>query len=197
MGRYAQYAWIIRILLFGLASALPALAVAAATAEGVALNAAAGCSNGNLDLTLTTVNASRESWRATNIAGSTLAQGEGPATGLFNFAGTFSGFQLVFSPSQPADTLIGSYAYVGEGPLDPANTAEFFVFYNCSTREIIQSCVGPYGSCPQTAQEAAKRSGPSAGPSAAPSIPTLDAGSLVLLALLLGGLGARARLRRT
>ena len=62
----------------------------------------------------------------------------------------------MFLPSQPADTLIGSYAYVGETPPDATNTAEFFVFYNCSTREIIQSCFGPYGSCPQTAQQAAQ-----------------------------------------
>ena len=131
----------------------PALALAAATAQGVALNASAGCSNGNLDITLTTVGANREAWRATNLAGSTLSQGEDPA-GLPNFSGTFTGFQIVFSPSQPADTLVASYAYVGETPPDASNTAEFFVFYNCTTREVLLSCFGPYGTCPQTAQQA-------------------------------------------
>ena len=71
-----------------------------------------------------------------------------------NFSGTFAGFQIVFSPSQPAGTLVASYAYVGETPPSASDTAEFFVFYNCTTREVLLSCYGPYGTCPQTAQQA-------------------------------------------
>jgi hypothetical protein len=187
MGRLARSAWIIRIFAIVLGAAWPALASAAVTALDVTLGASAGCSNGRIDITLTNNGGTRESWRATNLAGTTLVQGEGP-TGCPS--GTSTGFfPQVFVPSQPADTLIGSYAYVGETPPDASNTAEFFVYYNCSTREVIRSCFGPYGTCPQTAQEAAQ--------SNALSIPTLDALALALLALLVAGLGVRARARRT
>jgi len=55
MGRVAQSGWILCVFAV-LASALsPGEAAASAVAQGVALNPAAGCSNGNLDITLTTV----------------------------------------------------------------------------------------------------------------------------------------------
>lgn len=191
MGGLAQSAWIIRVfaalvaVLVGMAP--PSLALAAATAQGVALNAGAGCGNGNLDITLTTVGANREAWRATNVAGATFAQGENPA-GLPNFSGTFVGFQIVFSPSQPADTLIASYAYVGETPPSASNTAEFLVFYNCTTREVLLSCYGPYGTCPQTARDALALS--------LPKIPTQGPLALTLTALLVAAAGGLALSRR-
>lgn len=186
MGQPAQSAWIIRVFAILLAMASPALAHAAVTADGVALGASAGCSNGRIDVTLTNSGANRESWRATNLAGTTLTQGEGPS----GFpSGTSTGFfPQVFLPSQPADTLIGSYAYVGETPPSATNTAEFFVFYNCSTRQIIRSCFGPYGTCPQTAQQAAQSV-------VATPVPTLGAGALALMSLLIAGLFGRARSR--
>jgi hypothetical protein len=188
MGRPAQSAWIIRIFALVLAAASAAPAIAAVTANGVALGASAGCSNGRIDITLTNNGADRESWRATNVAGTTLAQGEGP-TGFPS--GTSNGFfPQVFLPSQPADTLIGSYAYVGETPPDATNTAEFFVFYNCSTRQVIRSCFGPYGTCPQTAQQAAQSLVPT-------QVPTLGGAALALMSLLIAGLGWRARSRRS
>src|SRR5262245_2033854 len=101
MGRLAQSAWIICVFAVLASALLPGEAAASAVAQGVALNASAGCSNGNLDITLTTVGAQREAWRATDLAGSTISQGENP-TGLVNFSGTFTGFQVVFSPTQAA-----------------------------------------------------------------------------------------------
>jgi hypothetical protein len=187
MGKPAQYTWIIRVFAALIGAMSPAFADAAATAQGVALNASAGCSNGNLDITLTTIGANREGWRATNLQGSTLSQGEGPA-GLPNFSGTYSGFQLPFSPSQPSGTQVASYAYIGETPPDAANTAEFFVFYQCATREVLLACYGPYGTCPQTAQQALAQ--------LAPKVPTQGTVALVLTALLVAGIGARAFLRR-
>jgi hypothetical protein len=185
MGRRARSAWIIPIFAAVLAVAAPDRALASATAQSVTLDASAGCSNGRIDITLTTVGALRESWRATNLAGTTLTQGEGP-TGFGT--GSFSGFfPQVFSPSQPAGTLIGSYAYVGTTPPDPLSTAEFFVFYDCTSLQVIQSCYGPYGTCPQTAQEAAA--------ALAPRIPTLGAVTLTLLAALVAAAGGLA-LRR-
>src|SRR5437899_6797694 len=110
MGRTARSAWIIRLFALALGLAAPMHADAAATAQGVALNTSADCSHGDLDLTLSTAGANRESWLATNPAGATLVQGEG-ATGLANFSGTFPDFRIGptgFLVAQPANTLIGS-----------------------------------------------------------------------------------------
>ena len=191
MGRHAQSTRIIGVFAIVLATAWPALGMAAVTADGIALDASAGCGNGRIDIALTNSGATRESWRATNLAGTTLTQGEGQ-TGFPTGTSTGS-FPQVFVPSQPADTLIASYAYVGDTPPDASTTAEFFVFYNCSTRAIIQSCFGPYGSCPQTAQQAALQ----AAQSAAKAIPVLGAGALALMALLVAGLGGRSLSRRS
>ena len=188
MGPTARFTWIIRVFAFALGVSAPGFAHSAATAQGVALNAGAGCSRGDLDLTLTTVVANRESWRATNLVGTTLVQAE-QATSLSTFIGTFTGFQIVFLAGQPTNTLIGSYAYVGDTPPTAANTAEFFVYYNCTNRQVLLSCFGPYGKCPQTAQQAAA--------ALASQIPTLGAWSLPLIVLVVGGVGAFALRRRS
>jgi len=191
MGRSARSASIIRVFAFALAIVAPWRADAAATAEGVALDASADCSRGDLDITLTTAGANRESWLATNAAGATLVQGEG-ATSLGNFDGTFNDFRIGptgFLVAQPANTLIGSYAYVGETPPSAANTAEFFVYYNCTTRKVLYSCSGAYGSCPQTAQSAAALI-PAGIPASGPIALTLTA----LLVAAAGGLALSRRL---
>ena len=182
---------IVSWVLLGLVVGLPVLAHAAATAQGVALNANAGCTTGDLDLTLTTVGATRESGQATNLAGTTLSAFEQATPFLGTFSGTFTGFVIgpVGAdppwPLQPSGTLIGSYAYVGTTPPTAATTAEFFVLYNCSTRQVLLSCFGPYGTCPKTAQQA----------QAAVPIPTLDMTGLALATLVLA-LSALATLRR-
>jgi hypothetical protein len=172
-------------VLLGLAAGMPALAHAAATAQGVALNVNAGCTTGDLDLTLTTVGATREFGQATNLAGTTVATFE-QATTLGTFSGTFTGYTIgPFAPAQPPSTLIGSYAYVGTTPPTSATTAEFFVYYNCSTRQVLLSCFGPYGTCPQTALQAQR----------AIAIPTFDRTGLALAMLLLAA-SALVALRR-
>jgi hypothetical protein len=195
MGRHAQCAWIFRVFAIVLAATSPSLAFASAeaVAPGVALSAGAGCSNGNLDITLTTAGAPREKWSATNAAGDSLTTGEQSAGQLQSFSGTFSGFSLVFTSLQPVDTLIGSYAYVGETPPDATNTAEFFVFYKCSPAgaEVLLTCFGPYGMCPQTAQQAMARI------AALPGIPALGPLTLLLMAVLVAGVGGLALARRT
>ena len=186
MGRSARSAWIIRVFAFALSIATPWHAEGAATAGGVALDASADCSRGDLDLTLTTAGANRESWLATNAAGATLVQGEG-ATSLGNFSGTFPDFRIGpngFLVTQPANTLIGSYAYVGETPPNAANTAEFFVYYNCTTRQVLYSCSGPYGTCPQTAKAATIL--------VSKSVPTFGPVALTLTVLLLAAAGGLA-----
>jgi hypothetical protein len=169
----------------GLAAGVPTLAQATATAQGVALNVNAGCTAADLDLTLTTAGASREFGQATNLSGATLNSFEGGTT-LQNFSGTFTGFGIgPLLPPQPAGTLIGSYAYVGTTPPAAATTAEFFIFYNCSTRQVLLTCFGPYGTCPQTAQQVLT----------ANSVPTLDPAAVAALAVLLA-LSAFLALRR-
>lgn len=131
------------IMLFAFSSNV----LAAATAEGLALNASAGCNNADLDITLTTVNAHRELGLATLEDGTILQSFESTTT-LGNFSGTFIGYGISF-PLQSDNTVIGSYAYVGETPPSPSDTAEFFMLYECTTREVIVSCYGSYGTCPQ------------------------------------------------
>jgi hypothetical protein len=187
MGRSAQSAWIIRIFLALCVALCPWAARAAATAQAVALNPASSCSAASLDLTLTTSGATREFYRATNASGTTLAQAEN-ATSLGTTSGTFNDFHIPFTVAQPPNTLIGAYAYVGETPPNASNTAEFFVYYNCSSREVRLSCVGPYGTCPQTAQQAELQS--------AQAIPAVDPRALPWMALIIGVAGLIALRRR-
>lgn len=155
----------------------------AATAEGVGLASNADCtSNANLDITLTTSGATREFGLTTLVDGTTLFHFE-QGTNIGNFSGTFFGYGQPIGPPLPDNTLIGSYAYVGETPPDHSNTAEFFLLFNCTTREILVSCFGPYGTCPQTAQEAI-------------AVPAAPPAALLALALLLAAAGALAARRR-
>jgi hypothetical protein len=143
------------ILAVGLVVAIQPV-LAAATAQGVALSAGASCTGAHLDITLTTVAATREYGLTTNEAGDVLGEFE-QGTGLANFSGTYTGYGMPVSPGQPEGTVIGSYAYVGETPPSAADTAEFFVLYECSdsgANNVLYSCYGPYGTCPQTAQQA-------------------------------------------
>lgn len=174
--------------MLGLAAGVPAVAHAAATAQGVALNANASCGNADLDLTLTTTGAVRESGTATYGA-STLYTFE-QATTIGTFSGTYTGFLISPFTAPPVvngPVLIGSYAYVGTTPPSAATTAEFFVYYNCSTRQVLLSCYGPYGTCPKTAAQA----------QAALPIPTLDRTGLALAMLLLALAASVALKRRT
>jgi hypothetical protein len=190
MGRTAQSGWIKRLFAAVLFATAAVHAHAAATAEAVALGANAGCTAGDLNITLTTSGAEGESWLATNLAGATLVQGAA-ATGLQNFSGVFNGFKVGptgFVVAQPPNTLIGSYAYVGGTPPAPANTAEFFVYYSCTSRKVLLSCFGPYGTCPQTAQQAAAV--------LARQIPALGKWALPLTLTLVAAAGGLALRRR-
>jgi hypothetical protein len=190
MGGHARCAWIIQFFAIVLATMSPALAVAAVTANSAVFNGGDGCTNGRIDIALTNSGASRESWRATNLAGTTLIAGEGPNG--FSSGATTGFFPQPFVSSQPAGTLIASYAYVGETPPSAASTAEFLVFYKCAlpVAEVLLVCFGPYGTCPQTAQEAMARM------EVAPKIPALGPLTLVLMAMLVAGVGGLALARR-
>ena len=176
------------LLMLGLVAVVPSPAQASATAQGVALNTSASCSNASLDLSLTTIGAIRESGQSTNLAGTVLDSFEQPTVTFANFSGTYVGYVINVAPTQPPGTLIGSYAYVGTTPPSSATTAEFFVYYNCSTGQVLLSCFGPYGTCPQTAVQAQA--------ALSNAIPTLDPWVLVLAMLLLGGSASVALRRR-
>jgi len=188
MGQTALSRWILGFFGFALCAWAPLHAQAAATAQGVALNSSAGCSNANLDLSLTTIGASTEFGESTNSGPDPLGTFRSPTTVLATFTGTYSGYAIGISPQQPADTLIGAYAYIGETPPAPGNTAEFFIYYNCTTRRVLLACSGAYGTCPQTAKQAAALL-------AGPRVPALSDWALALTALLVAGAGALA-LRR-
>lgn len=174
------------IALIALAALAPSIGHASATAQGVALNASAGCTAADLDITLTTVGASREFGLATNLTGQTLNTFE-QATALGTFSGTFVGYGIgPLNPAAPPGSLVGSYAYVGTTPPVAATTAEFFVLYNCSTRQVVLSCYGAYGTCPQTAAQAY----------ATLAIPALSPAGLAAVALLLAATAAAALRRR-
>ena len=187
MGRLAQSAWIISVFAVLASALLPGAAAATAVAQGVALNAAAGCSNGNLDITLTTVGAQREGWRATDLAGSTISQGEN-ATTLANFSGTFTGFQIVFSPTQAAGSQVASYAYVGGTPPSGHDTAGICECDHYARRRVLVAWGGPYGTCPQTAQQALALIGP--------KVPTQGPLALLVTAALVAAAGGYVLHRR-
>jgi hypothetical protein len=174
------------VALAALLALAPAVGRATATAQAVALSAAAGCSSADLDISLTTVGATREFGLATDLSGQTLYTFE-QATTLGTFSGTYAGYVIgPLSPPAIAGSVVGSYAYVGATPPTSATTAEFFVLYNCSTRKVLLSCYGPYGTCPQTAKQGY----------ATIAIPTLSPAALALAALLLAAAGVRTLARR-
>lgn len=185
MGRTARSMWI-PVLFVAVACALvPLPARASATAQGVALNAAAGCTTADLDITLTTASATTESWAATTLAG--VIGGGSKPTPLANFSGTATS-SIPLSPQQPPSTLIGAYANVGDTPPTAGSTAEFFIYYNCTTREVLLACFGAYGTCPRTATQAATQ--------LAVRVPTLSDAALALTALLVAAAATPALRRR-
>lgn len=186
MGRTAQSAWILRLFVVASCALAPMSTHATATAQGVALDAAAGCIVADLDIALTTSGATTESWLPTTLSGP--IGGGSNATALTNYSGPPVHFSIPLSPQPPPNTLIGAYANVGDAVPTAANTAEFFVYYNCTTRQVLLSCFGAYGSCPQTALQAATL--------LASRIPTLGIWSLPVTALLVGLAGTLALRRR-
>jgi hypothetical protein len=162
-----------------------ALASSSALADSVAgqasLAPAADCqSNANVAWSFTyTTNPAREFGRITIPAGTEIGGYEKPSPltgGSFN--GTW--IQPITLP-QPPNTLIGTYGGAGDNPPTANNTAEFFVLYNCTTRQVLYECTGNLGTCPTTALEGLNRISegiPSASPAAL---------AAMLLALLWSG----------
>ncbi|MEP7208560.1 MAG: hypothetical protein ABI920_16600 [Casimicrobiaceae bacterium] len=166
----------------------PALAVNAGT---VGLHANADCnSNANLDVSWTGAGNHFEFGAAYDAAGSVIGT-FGPDT---NSNTDFSGqYTIPIATAQPANALVGAYAWVGGNPPAQATAVEYFVVYNCSTRAVLYRCSGAYGTCAN--RVAAALATLPFDPGTAPAVPVTSPGMLVVLMLLLGGAGA-LRLRR-
>jgi hypothetical protein len=169
-------------VLFALASGT---ALADSVSGAVTLAPAANCeATANVQWSFTfTANPAREFGRITVPAGTVIGNYERPSplTG-----GTFNGvWEQPITLPQPPNTLIGSYGGAGDNPATAANTAEFFVLYNCTTREVVYSCSGNLGSCPTTAAEGLARAShaiPATSPTALVALlaAMLASGALVL-----------------
>lgn len=128
----------------------------------------------------------REFGTLTNLAGTVIGTYSRPSP---LSGGSFSGtWQQPITLPQPANTLIGSYGGAGDNPPTAGNTAEFFVLYNCTTREVIYRCSGNLGSCPTTAAQGVAR--------ISESIPTTSQGALAALLAALLASGALLLARR-
>jgi len=102
-----------------------------------------------------TVNPAREFGTLTNAGGIVIGSytRASPLSG-----GSFNGtWQQPMTLPQSPNTLIGSYGGAGDNPPTAANTAEFFVLYNCTTRQVLYVCSGNLGSCPTTAAQGIAR----------------------------------------
>ena len=134
----------------------PASANATITATSVALSSGDNCRTADLDLGITSGTVSRESGQVTGPDGTVLGHFE-QSSSLSNRTGVFAGYGISASTAQPDGTILGTYAYVGSTPPSSADTAEWFVLYRCHTtgaQEVLSTCFGDYGTCPQNAVDA-------------------------------------------
>ncbi len=169
-----------------------ALVSGAAVGESVSgpvnLAVAADCqTTANVTWSFTyTVNPTREFGRITNVAGTTIGSYDQASTLTGgSFSGTWT--QPITLP-QPPNALIGSYGGAGDTALTVPNTAEFFVLYNCTTRQVLFRCSGNLGSCPTTAAQGLAR--------ISEPIPVTSPATLAALLVALIGSGAFLLRRR-
>lgn len=179
---------LVRLLGGVLAAIVAGSALADSVAGPVQLAPTADCSaRADAQWSFTfTQNPQREFGRITNLAGTVLGSYDqaSPLTG-----GSFSGnWRQDIGIPQPANSLIGSYGGAGDNPPTAANTAEFFILYNCTTRQVIYRCSGNLGSCPTTAQQGLGRT--------TEAIPSQSPATLAAMLLVLAGTGAWLLRRR-
>ena len=139
--------------------ASPASANATITATSVALTSGDNCRTADLDLGITSGTVTRESGQVTGPDGTVLGHFE-QSSSLSNHTGVFTGYGISASTAQPDGTVLGTYAYVGSTPPSAADTAEWFVLYRCHTtgaQEVLSTCFGDYGTCPQNAVDAIRK----------------------------------------
>jgi len=179
----------LRRCLGALALALVSCSLAAQSPASVQLAPTADCQTfANVQWSFGyTTNPVREFGRMTNDSGVTIGSYDKSST---LSGGSFNGvwLQPITLPQTP-NTLIGSYGGAGDNPPTTAGTSEFFVLYNCTTKRVLYSCTGSYGSCPTTALQGIAKM--------AESIPATSPAAIAALLLALSATGALALRRRT
>jgi hypothetical protein len=133
------------------------------TATGVGLNESSNCSGTRLQVTGSATGGQPPGEAEERGTGSSLLDPdlESFAQDSFSYgAGPFDhsyGVPIGGAP-QPAGTVIGLYAAVGDVDLDPLTYGEWFVLYRCAddgnNSELLYSCFGPLGDCPANAGDA-------------------------------------------
>jgi len=145
----------------------PASASAIVEANSVALDISATCERGNVIINYTTGGSiGRQTANLTSENGTVLDTFEsavyGPEFDGSEYILTKAGSQRGgVKPVPPAGAILGVYVTLGTAPPTPIN-AEFFVLYRCDTQRndrgghntVLKTCIGDYGTCPQSAQEA-------------------------------------------
>ena len=140
--------------------AAPAGANPLIEAQGVALSTSASCSWGDIDATYAAT--------AVSVAALSFTAADGTVLESYSvdaYQSDFVGTEAVISETEappPAGTIVGVYYRVGQEPPSASTTGEFFVLYRCDdvgdyqggTNEVLQTCFGDYGTCPQSAAEA-------------------------------------------
>ncbi len=137
------------VLLLGALALVAAMPASAVTALSVALDAGANCtSSADLQIAWSGAGMHEEFGMSTDRLGSVIGTFGPAASSNSDFSGTY---QVPITTAQPDNAVIGSYAWIGSNPPSASTAVEFFVLYNCSTRAVLQRCLGPYGTCPRTA----------------------------------------------
>ena len=147
--RWFTYVVLVLLMLVGATSTFtPVQAANSVSSLGLASGT---CSAGSLSISITLdVAAAREAGRVTNLSGSVLSSFEHASLAGTSYAGSY-GFGSW--ATQPNGTIIGLYGYIGQTPPSASDTVEFFLAYNCGTGNVVYTCQGAYGTCPQSAAD--------------------------------------------
>ncbi|MBI2705878.1 MAG: hypothetical protein HYX32_11405 [Actinobacteria bacterium] len=162
--------------------AAPASASPIVEANSVALDISATCERGNVNINYTTGGSiDRQTVNFTSGTGTVLDTFEsdvyGPTYDGTEYILTKAGSQRGGGQAQPpAGTILAVYVTLGAAP-PVATNAEFFLLYRCDVARndrggqntVLDTCVGDYGTCPKTAQEALAAGSTTTQPAASPT----------------------------
>jgi hypothetical protein len=165
------------------ASVVPAAASPIIDARAIDLDVSATCEHGNVDITYDANGVERQIVDFTSQAGTVLDHFETAA-----YDPNFDGTEYILTKAgsnragnQPVPvpgTVLGVYVTLGSNPPSATN-GEFFLLYRCDDQrndrgganEVLQTCVGDYGTCPKTAVEALAPTTTTTTPTTSPPVP--------------------------
>lgn len=173
-----------------LAPGTPAAAAPVVEPRAIALDVSATCERGNVNISYAATDVDRQLVDFTSESGVVLDLFDTAA-----YASDFDGTEYVLTkagsnrggnqPVPEPGTILGVYVTVGTSP-PTAGNGEFFLLYRCDdqrndrggTNEVLETCVGPFGSCPRTAVEALDPAPPTTpAPPPTPTSSTPDGGT--------------------